>query len=114
MKQIEYEHYLFQWKRGSINYGVFTTCPKIAKILRRRKDSIEFKDITFPLKFKGNRFWLFTLTYSTYQSARKSINRLLDKHSYSRLEYNRVNDEYQSISYTNCTLKNGSEVANAS
>ena len=75
MKQIEYEHYLFQWKRGSINYGVFTTCPKIAKILRRRKDSVEFKDITFPLKFKGNRFgYLPLLTQHINRLVNQSID----------------------------------------
>ena len=107
---MEYEHYLLQWERGGGTYGIYTTDSKIAKIIRRRQDTSEF-DITFPFRFKGQIFWLFKTSFTTYQSARKAFNRLLAKHSYSQLTYNRLNDDYESKSYTNCTLEKGSEVA---
>jgi len=112
MKQLEHphEHYLFQWEYGSNTYGVFTTDVEIAKIIRRRKETDEM-DVIFPVGFQGRRFWLFKTQYKTYQSARKSFNRILIEHSYRKLKYNRVNNEYESISYTNCTPIKQSEVS---
>ena len=109
-KQYEkpHEHYLFQWERGSKNYGIYTTDVEIAKIIRRRNNTYEF-DVIFPIGCGSRKFWLFSTNYATYQSARKSFNRLLTQHSYRKLKYNSVNDEYESISYTDCTLEKGSE-----
>ena len=81
-KQYEkpHEHYLFQWERGSKNYGIYTTDVEIAKIIRRRNNTYEF-DVIFPIGCGSRKFWLFSTNYATYQSARKSFNRLLTQHS---------------------------------
>jgi hypothetical protein len=110
---MEYEHYLFKWESRSTNYGIYTTDSKIAKIIRRRKDTREFLDIIFPVGFKGLRFWLFKTGYHNYKSARKSFNRILSKHSYRELEYNATTGDWDSLSGADCTLKKRDEVANA-
>ena len=103
-----HEHYLSPIERGSNTYLISTTDVAIAKVIRRRKHTYEF-DVIFPIGCGSRKFWLFRTTYATYQSARKSLNRLLTQHSYRKLKYNSVNDEYESISYTNCTLEKGRE-----
>lgn len=103
-----HEHYLTPIERGSNTYLISTTDVAIAKVVRRRKHTYEY-DCIFPIGCGSRRFWLFRTTYATYQSARKSLNRLLTQHSYRKLQYNSVNDDYQSISYTNCALKQARE-----
>lgn len=103
-----HEHYISPIERGSNTYLIYTTDVAIAKIIRRRKHTYEF-DVIFPIGCGSRRFWLFRTAYATYQSARKSLNRLLTQHSYRKLNYNSVNDEYESISYTNCILEKGRE-----
>ena len=94
-------------------FGIYTTCPEVAKRIRSRKDTTELKNIIFPYAYNGQRFWIFGTDYYNMKSARKSFNRILRELSYRELEKNPVSKEYQSIMGVNSDAKMKAEVRNA-
>ena len=105
---MQYEHYLWSNLEGQSampgRFGIYTTCPEVAKRIRSRKDTTELKNIIFPYAYNGQRFWIFGTDY---------YNRILRELSYRELEKNPVSKEYESIMGVNSDVKKGSEVANA-
>jgi len=114
---MQYEHYLWSNLEGQSampgKFGIYTTCPEVAKRIRSRKNTTELKNIIFPYAFNGQRFWIFGTDYYDLKTARKSFNRILRELSYTELKKNTQNNEYESIMGVNSRVKNEGEVANA-
>ena len=114
---MQYEHYLWSNLEGQSampgKFGIYTTCPEVAKRIRSRKDTTELKNIIFPQAYNGQRFWIFGTDYYDLKTARKSFNRILRELSYTELKKNTQNNEYESIMGVNSRVKNEGEVANA-
>ena len=114
---MRYEHYLWSNLEGQSampgSYGIYTTCPEVAKRIRSRKNTTELKNIIFPYAFNGQRFWIFGTEYYNMKSARKSFNRILRELSYRQLDKNPTTNEYESIMGVNSDAKMEVEVSNA-
>jgi|APSaa5957512493_1039668.scaffolds.fasta_scaffold144000_2 hypothetical protein len=102
-KQYEKPHQHFLWqvnpkgKNGSHKqWGIYTTCNRIAANLKKRKASTELQ-VTFPSDYKGGQFWLFYIEYSAKRKALNSFNNLLCDNSYDPAIFNADMDEYESL-----------------